>query len=133
MFEAGLKRASSTDVRNSQVQFERRGWRVFVLPDGIDSKRSFFDAVTATLPLDPPLARARDVWEALDDSLWQGLHDLPDDQVAVLWPDAGILAEADPDAYEVVLGIFTALSRGLMDSAYIADGPETTLAVVIGT
>jgi hypothetical protein len=103
------------------------------VPEGIDGKTRFFDAAVAALPLDPPLTRAADVWEALDDSLWGGLDSLPDTQVAILWPDALKLADADPATYEVALDILAGLTRSLRNPDYVAGGPTTTVAVVIGT
>ena len=131
--EAGIHCAPSEIVQESAAAYRATAWRVFVLPDGIDSKDQFFDAVVATFPLDPPLRRASDVWEALDDSLWGGLDSLPETQVAILWPDALTLADADPAAYEVALSILSRIAQTLRNPECLGGGSPTTVAVAIGT
>lgn len=42
------------------------------MPGDIKSKDDFFEAVRAVLPLDPPLVLNK-VWDALSDSIWEGL------------------------------------------------------------
>jgi barstar (barnase inhibitor) len=119
-FEAGVHRAPPDDVREAEAVYLTNGWRVFVVPDGIDSEERFFDAVVATFPLDPPLQR--DVWDALDDSLWGGLDTLPETQVAILWPDALTLADAHPAAHEVALSTLTGLTRSLRNAEHLGGG-----------
>jgi Barstar (barnase inhibitor) len=131
--EAGVHRAPPNDVREAEAIYLTSGWRVFVVPDRIDSEERFFDAVVATFPLDPPLQRVRNVWDALDDSLRGGLDTLPETQVAILWPDALTLADADPAAYEVALSILTGLTRSLRNAEHLGGGLPTTVAVVIGS
>jgi hypothetical protein len=61
------------------------GWRVYVLPADIDARDSFFDAIRAQFPLDPPLTTNRS-WDALSDSLFEGLSQLADNRIAIIWP-----------------------------------------------
>lgn len=89
--------------------------------------------MAAALPLDPPLERMGDSWDALDGSLWGGFHTIAETRVAILWPDALTLADADPAAYEVALSIFSALTHGLRNPEYLGGGSPTTVAVAIGT
>jgi hypothetical protein len=72
------------------------------------------------------------VWDALEDSLWQGLAELSDAHVAILWPDALTLADADPAAYEVALSIFSELTNSLRDADVLGGLPSTTVSVAIG-
>lgn len=96
------------------------GWRVFELPRGIDGKAAFFDAIRATLPLDPPLtAAAPPNWDALADSLWSGLDTLDDARIAIFWPDAQAMADAAPHDAEIATEILDELAVSLAD-------PETT-------
>jgi hypothetical protein len=69
----------AADVVTAQVAAEREGRTLFVLPRAIDGTPAFFAAVSATMPLDPPFVgppQRRYVWEAPDDSLWEGLLQL---------------------------------------------------------
>src|SRR6185369_17932989 len=77
------------------------GYSVFDLGGAIGSKAEFFDRIVATVPLEPPLARVRDVWDALSDSLESGLIDAPASAMAIVWRNPLLLKERDPDAYRV--------------------------------
>lgn len=130
--EGGLHRAPTADVRAAASKLELDGWTTFVLPDGIDATGRFFDAVQSVLPLDPPLQRISDSWDALDDSLWGGLDDLPSDRIAILWPDPLRFSERDPEGYEIALSILSDLPRSLADPEATAGDP-TQLTVIVGT
>jgi hypothetical protein len=130
----GLSLAASAEVRDAQQDFEWAGWKVFVLPDGIKSKLSFFRAVAAIMPLDPPLvgiSEGRYSWDALDDSLWEGLHELPERQIAILWPDAARLAARDPETHRDALDVLDHVSRLLADDEATIGTPKQ-VAVVVG-
>jgi hypothetical protein len=130
----GLHRARSRDVRLAQSDFERDGWKVIVLPDGIDSTATFFTAAVAHMPLDPPLSgldEGRYVWDALRDSLWEGLYNLPDPQIAILWPGAASLARAEPTAHELALSVLDQVSRSLGNREATVGEPKD-VAVVVG-
>jgi hypothetical protein len=119
---------------NSRRPISSGTWKVFVLPDGIDGTPSFFGAVDVLLPLDPPLfgiGQGRYVWDALSDSLWEGLHEIPERRIAILWPDAARLSEADPVAHETALSVLDDVSRSLTDSEATVGRPKD-VAVVIG-
>jgi Barstar (barnase inhibitor) len=103
---------------------------VFVLPDGITDHESFLRAATALLPFDPPWYGRS--WDAFDDSLWEGLYELPERLIAILWPDATTLAGSDPKTYEMVLDCLEDVSEGLADAKATVGNPKD-LAVVVGT
>ena len=70
---------------------------VFVILTGKRAGReAFFDAVRATLPLDPPLQSSRS-WDALSDSLWEGLLQLDVNGIVIAWPDAAGFKGRQPD------------------------------------
>jgi hypothetical protein len=100
--EAGVHRAPGNEVRAAVGGFEEDGWKVFVLPDEISDHASFVRAVQTLLPLDPEWHGTS--WDALADSLMEGLWELPDSRIAILWPDAKRYADSEPDtwAFEVM-------------------------------
>jgi hypothetical protein len=104
---------------------------VFVLPDGVESKGELFAAVAATMLLDPPLG-PNHVWDALRDSLWEGLSELPDERVAIAWPDALALADADPASFETAVAILNDLIRSLADSM-ATQRPPKAVSIIIGS
>lgn len=120
------------DVRQS---FEEDGWKVFVLPDGINDEASFVRAATAVFPLDPPRPfRSGTIgsWDAFDECLWDGLLDLPERRFAILWPDATTLAYSDPKVHGAVLHSLENVVRDLADAQATVGDPKD-LAVVVGT
>lgn len=52
------------------------------------------------LPTDPQLGR-NEGWDAMKDSLWGGLRNVPGDRVAIVWADSRKLAQTDPGARRV--------------------------------
>jgi hypothetical protein len=94
------------------------GVRIFELPDGIDSKASFFDAVCAVLPLNPPLMRMRDSWDALSDSVWGGLADVDESRLAIVWADCARLADAGAHAFRIATEILASLPGDLANPEF---------------
>jgi len=105
------------------------GGAVFLLDTSHATNRSeFFDAVAATLPLDPPLHRVHDVWDALADSLWEGLHELGVDEVVILWSGSDNLRAADPDEFGIACDVMRDLAGSLGDRTLTVDRPvEVTI------
>jgi hypothetical protein len=130
---SGVRREKSQDVLAGQPGLHADGYEVFVIPEGVESKAEFFDAVVSTFPLDPPLVRFRDVWDALDDSLSAGLLDVKARKLAVLWPDAFRLALAEPDEYEIATEILGKLAESLSHGEWTNDGEPKEIVVVLGT
>nr|WP_238153914.1 barstar family protein [Streptomyces xinghaiensis] len=92
--------------------------------------KAFFDAVRRTLPLDPPLAGWRS-WDALADSLWEGIHVLERDRVVLLWPDAASFAEASPEEFRTAVDVVTDVAESLSEEKPTVGRP-TDLCVYIG-
>jgi hypothetical protein len=98
---------------------ERRGWRVFVLPPDVRDRAAFFAAIRVRLPLDPPLHSDRN-WDAVADSLSGGLHLLPENKVAIIWPNPGELRSNDSDAFDLATAV-------LADTAQVLANSDATL------
>jgi hypothetical protein len=81
-------------------------------------REAFFDAVRGTLPLDPPLMSSRS-WDALSDSLWEGIRSLGANRVVVLWPDSSLFSEGAPREFDIATSVLADVARSLAD-------PETT-------
>lgn len=86
----GLYVVDSGEAERIAEECRHRGWLVMCLPDGVASKGQFFDAIRSTCPLDPPLHSNRS-WDALSDSLWSGLDEVEEEEVAIF------LAQFRPD------------------------------------
>lgn len=106
------------------------GYHIFVLPgDRIVDQETFFEAVRATLPLDPPLMSNR-VWDAMSDSLWEGLYQHPAKHIAIVWPNARLLKRADPSAFEAAISVLSDVVHLLGDARATQDKTKHIAVVV---
>lgn len=103
---------------------------MFELPDGITDHASFVRSAMALFPFDPPWHGRS--WDAFTDSLWEGLLNLPEGRLAILWPDATTLAYSDPKTSGMVLLCLGDVSDDLADAEATVGNPKD-LAVVVGT
>ena len=124
----GLARLPELDFTAARVGLEATRHRVITLPAGIVDKATFFAAVRANVPLDPPLAA--DQWDLLDDSLFEGLLALPDDRIAILWSGAGEMRASDPHAFSVAIQVLENAALSLINGAYTLGPPKSVLVIV---
>ena len=106
----------------------REGWPVYTLPGAPESKDGFIASIKSVLPLDPTIQLGN--WDAMSDSLWEGLHLLNAEKVAVVWPESDRLRRGDPDAYSIALDIFDSLVFGLADLRYTVDHVTRVLVLL---
>jgi hypothetical protein len=125
----GLYRAPIPDIDATHDELQALGWRVFVLPKGITDRRSFFEAVRSSLPLDPPVLGDQK-WDALSDSLWSGLDRLETDRIALIWPASTTMAEAAPDEFEIARVILENIAGSLGDPEDTAGKPKQFMALL---
>jgi hypothetical protein len=129
-FKPGLQRTSPLDVEATRLQAEQAGYTTFVLPArGVVDQASFFDAVRATFPLDPPLVGFRS-WDALSDSLWEGLYTHPARRLAILWPNTRAMASVASSDFEIALDVLAAVANSLADPRATRDKPKEVVVVV---
>src|SRR5579859_6913650 len=122
--QPGLARVDHLDVDATQRESEQAGYTVFVLRGGtIADSESFFDAVRATFPLDPPIASSQS-WDALSDSLWEGLYRHASQRIVILWPRAAFMAKSAPAEFEAALGVLTQVSNLLIDRQATCEKPK---------
>jgi len=108
------------------------GTRLYTLPSRIASKSAFFDAACSVLPMNPPLQRVNDVWDALDDSLGGGFLDRDDPLAVIVWEDPETLAEADPESGRIAVEILSGLPSDLLNPAFNA-GFTRRVVVLLGS
>lgn len=126
----GLSRVAALDVEATRRQASEAGYTTFVLPaGGVVDRASFFDAIRTTLPLDPPVVGSRS-WDALSDSLWEGLHALSDRRIAILWPNARTMARKSSADFETALDILTDVVTLLGDPRATVGKPKEVALVV---
>jgi hypothetical protein len=125
----GLSHVRHLDVEAMTREAESSGFRVFVLPSGIDSRESFFDAVRETFPMDPPLLGSRS-WDALSDSLGGGLYSIDEDRILIVWPNSGGFATSAAKEYETALSVLKDLITTLADNETTQKRPKSISAIV---
>lgn len=113
--QRGLQCSSTIDVAAIRRQATDDGFMTFVLPRfGIVDRPSFFDAIRSTLPLDPPLVGSRS-WDALSDSLWEGLYSLQYSKIVIIWPGAGQMSIRAAADFEIALNVLAEVASLLGD------------------
>jgi len=126
----GLHRTGTLDAEVTRRQAEEAGYWTFVLPDkGIVDRASFFDAVRATFPLDPPLSGSRS-WDALSDSLWEGLYTLAARRIAILWPNTRVMAHSASDDFEIAVNVLADVASSLADPGPTLHTPKEVAVIV---
>lgn len=129
-FKPGLFRTRSLEVEPTRRLAEQAGYTTFVLPtEGIVDRASFFDAVRTTFPLDPPLLGSHS-WDAMSDSLWEGLYTHEARRIAILWPNARVLADSAPSDFEMALNVLTDVASLLADPRATVDKPKEVTVLV---
>ena len=67
-------------------------------------------------------------WDALADYVWNGLHELGEEQVALLWTDADQTVHGDLQDFLDVLQVLTGVAAGIQPTTFLifllGDGPE---------
>ncbi|WP_253862613.1 barstar family protein [Prauserella halophila] len=102
---------------------------VFSIRDST-GRKSFFEAVRAGLPLDPPLVSSRS-WDALADSVWEGIYKLETDSVIIVWPDATRFKRISSEEFHTAVSVLSDISASLADSDE-TDGRPRNVAVLVG-
>lgn len=126
----GLHRTGVLDVEATRRQAEEMGYATFVLPDtGIIDRASFFDAVRTTFRLDPPLLGSRS-WDALSDSLWEGLYTHDARRVAILWPSTQAMTRSAPADFETALNVLADVASSLANPRATRDNPKEVAVLV---
>jgi barstar (barnase inhibitor) len=126
--DSGFYRPKGADVLSVISDLENLGSAVFAVTGAPSTKAEFVAAVQESLPLDPPIHRG--VWDALADSLWEGLHQPNRDRIAIVWPYSERLRDGDPNAYDIAMLILEDLVRSLADPGSTL-GRATALLVVL--
>ena len=83
---------------------------------------SFFDAVRASLPLNPPILSS-DNWDALSDSIWNGLDELNTGRVLIVWSDSDHMKDS-PEDFQMALYVLEDVIEGLASPEFTQGKPK---------
>lgn len=90
---------------------------------GGSGRKAFFDAVRSAVRLDPPVVGERS-WDALEDSLWEGLFQRPERRIVIAWRDASDYAARSPEDYEVAISVLSSVGDLLADERATTGRPK---------
>jgi Barstar (barnase inhibitor) len=129
--KSGLSLVSTADMDGiAQVAVRKEYLLYRISTEGRSGREAFFDAIATDLPLDPPVHGSRS-WDALSDSLWEGLHSRNYDCIVILWPDASTMAEESPDDFDTAISVLADVARLLAD-ANATVGRTTDVCIYVG-
>ncbi len=104
--------------------------RVFKIHTITDTKFGFFEAIQAALPLGPPIQTLN--WDALTDSLWEGIYQLDENWAVIAWKGAPSMKLNDPELYCIALDVLEDVARQLQDEKATLRKTKT-LSVLVET
>ena len=108
-FRPGVTAVDHTEAGALVRTARDEGALVHLLSGAVD-RTTFFEAVRSTFPLDPPLSSSH-IWDALEDSLWEGLLQTGHQVQVIVWPDASAFQTAAPNDYATAIQVLTAVSQ----------------------
>lgn len=104
---------NASEVESLRAAALSAGATVFELrTPGVASREAFFDAVRETLPLDPPLLGSSS-WDALSDSLWEGLYSLDTRNIVIIWRDASAFRAKAPEEFKIASSVLGDVSEAI--------------------
>ncbi len=109
----GVHEVSAAEIESAvQVALTMRAATFSLSTKGASTRADFFDAVRASLPLDPPLVGSKS-WDALSDSLWGGIDGVDTSIVLITWTGAADLQRASPDDFDTAMAVLRDLTSSL--------------------
>ena len=125
----GFHPVASGQVERVVESLKAEGWHLYVLPgETAVDRRSFLHAVSSSLPLDPPLV-LHNSWDAMEDSLWQGLLDAAPEKIAILWKRSGELQRRSSRDFETAVSVFISVAESLGNES-VTGGPTKRVIVL---
>jgi hypothetical protein len=122
--QPGLTKVDNLNVMAVVEEARKEGRAAYVLPStGVVNRESFFEAVRATLPLDPPLVGSRS-WDALSDSLWSGLNAIGEKRIVIVWPNSTTMRRSAADDYDLAWNILADVAATLADPKATNGNPK---------
>jgi hypothetical protein len=129
MLKEGLHRLTTVEAEQEIESAARQGARIIWLPSNISDKASFVEEIKTSAPLDPPVTTPN--WDALEDSLWEGIHSVTEESIVIVWPNAELMNARDPAEFAVATSILESLTRTLSSSTVTLGTPKRLCVILI--
>lgn len=92
-------------------------------------REAFFAGVRRSLPLDPPLTSSRS-WDALSDSLWEGLSLVDDSRIVIVWDTSVPVDDHASADFTLALSVLTDVVEMLVSPDVVGSGEKTVRVYV---
>jgi hypothetical protein len=69
-------------------------------------------------------------WDALSDSLWEGLYSLEAKQIVIVWPDSSVMSKAVPSDFETALSVLADVAESLSNPDFTNGNPKNVCIYV---
>ncbi|WP_406642760.1 barstar family protein [Amycolatopsis sp. WGS_07] len=114
-YRIGVTKVEADKISPLILRLKSARQQVFTILTGEGlGRKAFFDAVRSVLPLDPPVMGSRS-WDALSDSLWEGILNLHGKRTVIWWPDAEEFKERSRSDYNIALEVLQDVALSLAD------------------
>ena len=127
-----INRVNQSQLDKVMATLAELGYRIFTL-DGknIHDKLSYLAQAAQDLPQPPDLV-SRNNWDAFNDSLWFGLHELLDNRVAFVWTDAQDMMHGDQKDFLIAVDILEELSGNVAHTEHRFSHPMDLRTFLFG-
>lgn len=126
----GVHEGAAADLASAVRAAATVGAAIFSLATtGAATKVDFFDAVRASLPLDPPIVSSRS-WDALLDSLRGGIEEIGAALIVITWTGAADLRSASPADYDIAIEVLRAVTSDVGNEKYTVGKPKQVCVYV---
>ncbi|WP_143269355.1 barstar family protein [Mangrovitalea sediminis] len=124
----GVFSFSRQSIEKSIEEYRLQGWKIYYLPKLMVTKDQFFEGIRESLPLDPPLVTNRS-WDALADSLWNGMDGLAEDKILIIWPDSMEMESKEPETFSIASAILADLTTLFADNEITNDSVKKIMVL----
>lgn len=128
MLKQGLYTLSICDAEQEIISAARRGSKIIRLPSNISDKASFVEGIRAGVPLDPPVMAPN--WDALEDSIWEGICSLSEPSVVIVWPNADVMERRSPAEFAVATELLDSITRTLASDKVTVGAPKRVCIIL---
>jgi hypothetical protein len=126
----GLHEVSQSDASALIAVLRRDSYGVFEMSSTIHGRLGFFAAVREVLPLDPPVT-SDDNWDALSDSLWEGLSMEPLGKIAIVWPEPSLMQQMSPADFAIACDVLRDVAELLGDEDATVGAPKAVVVLLV--
>ena len=126
----GLFPIDSVEAENVSKDALRKGAFLCRLTTRKASDRSsFFDAVRAAMPLDPPVYGSNN-WNALSDSILGGIEQIVNDTIVIVWTDSVHYRRVDSEGFDIAIEVLRNVVN-LLDDWTVTNGEPKKVFIYV--